>query len=80
MSGSDRKSRGRSREDALFPAPSGKNVLPADYATMLDALKERIRTERLHVTLAANAAMVHLFGISVGRFWNVNGSRAGARR
>jgi len=61
MSGSDRKSRGRNREEALFPAPSGKNVLPADYATMLDALKERIRTERLCVTLAANAAMVQLY-------------------
>lgn len=61
MSGSDRKSRGRNRGQALFPAPSGKNGLPADYATMLDALKERIRTERLQVTLAANAAMVQLY-------------------
>lgn len=61
MSGSDRKSRGRNREEALFPAPSSKNVLPADHATMLDALKERIRTERLSVTLAANAAMVQLY-------------------
>ncbi len=61
MSGSDRKSRGRNREEALFPVPSGKNVLPADYATMLDALKDRIRTERLRVTLAANAAMVQLY-------------------
>lgn len=61
MSGSDRKSRGRNREEALFPALAGKNGLPADYATMLDALKERIRSERLRVTLAANAVMVQLY-------------------
>jgi predicted nuclease of restriction endonuclease-like (RecB) superfamily len=61
MSDKDRKSRGRNREEALFPVPSGKNVLPADYASVLNALKERIRTDRLRVTLAANAAMVHLY-------------------
>ncbi|OQC07317.1 MAG: hypothetical protein BWX80_01108 [Candidatus Hydrogenedentes bacterium ADurb.Bin101] len=61
MSKSERNSRGRSREEALFPVPPGKNTLPDDYGTILDALKERIRSERLRVTLAANAAMVLLY-------------------
>jgi predicted nuclease of restriction endonuclease-like (RecB) superfamily len=61
MSEPDRKSRGRSRPGALFPAPPAKNGLPSDYGTMLDSLKERIRSERLRVTLAANAAMVMLY-------------------
>lgn len=61
MSVQDRKSRGRSREKALFPVPPGKNILPAEYGKMLDSLKERIRTERLRVTLTASAAMVLLY-------------------
>lgn len=47
MSKSERNSRGRSREEALFPVPSGKSTFPDDYGTILDALKERIRSERL---------------------------------
>lgn len=61
MNKSERNSRGRSREEALFPVPSGKSMLPDDYGTMLDTLKERIQSERLRVTLAANAAMVLLY-------------------
>lgn len=61
MRESERKSRGRNREEAVFPVPSGRNELPADYATMLNALKDRIRSERLRVTLAANATMVQLY-------------------
>ena len=57
MSDKSRKSRGRSREDASFPVPVGKDVLPKDYQTVLDGLRERIRSERLRVTLAANAAI-----------------------
>jgi len=80
MSKSERNSRGRSREAALFPVPSGKSMLPDDYGTMLDTLKERIQSERLRVTLAANAAMVLLSGISARQSSNDNGSRVGARR
>ena len=61
MSDDDRKSRGRSRPDASFPAPTGKNMLPSDYATVLNDIKERIQTERVRVTLGANAAMVLLY-------------------
>ncbi len=35
--------------------------LPADYATLLTELKQRIREERVRVVLAANAAMVLLY-------------------
>ena len=61
MSKQDRKSRGRTRKEAMFPAPMGKNSLLADYGAVLDALKDRIRSERLRVTLAANSAMVRLY-------------------
>jgi len=61
MSDEDRKSRGRSRDTASFPAPVGKNLLPTDYKAVLDGLKERIQAERLRVTLAANSAMVLLY-------------------
>ena len=59
--GGKRRSRGRSRDSASFPAPPGRNVLPADYAGALNDIKERIHSERLRVTLAANAAMVLLY-------------------
>ena len=56
-----RKSRGRRRESASFPAPVGKNVVPTDYQAVLERLKERIRAERLRVTMSANSAMVLLY-------------------
>lgn len=49
------------RKDASFPSAPGKKGLPEEYAHTLEALKERIRTERLRVTLSANAAMVLLY-------------------
>ena len=54
----DRKSRGRTRGDASFPVPPGKAGLPESYAVVLGEIKARIKTERLRVVLAANAAMV----------------------
>ncbi len=57
----DRKSKGRARSKASFPVAMGKNLVPDDYAVVLHDLKERIRSERLCVTLAANAAMVLLY-------------------
>ncbi|GAB7015843.1 PDDEXK nuclease domain-containing protein [Methanogenium cariaci] len=56
-----RKSRGRIRGNALFPSPIGRDVLPADYTEVLGDIKERIQSERLRVTLAANAAMILLY-------------------
>ena len=59
--GSERKSMGRRRADASIPAPPGRGELPADYAALPGEIKERIRTERVRVVLAANEAMVLLY-------------------
>ena len=56
-----RKSRGRRKDNVSFPTPISGNVLPIDYAEVLVDLKTRIQSERLRVTLAANAAMVLLY-------------------
>ena len=56
-----RLSKGRIRKEALFTAAPSKAELPADYATLLADLKQRISKERLRVVLAANAAMVLLY-------------------
>ena len=41
-----RKSRGRIRDDAMFPVPISKDELPADYFGVLAGIKERIQSER----------------------------------
>jgi predicted nuclease of restriction endonuclease-like (RecB) superfamily len=46
---------------ARIPHPLSAAELPADYPQLLDALKQRIRQERLRVVMAANAAMVLLY-------------------
>jgi predicted nuclease of restriction endonuclease-like (RecB) superfamily len=56
-----RKSRGRNREEASFPVPLGETEMPDEYAAVLDELKNRIQSERLRVTLAANSAMVLMY-------------------
>ncbi|NOR49014.1 MAG: DUF1016 family protein [Methanosarcinaceae archaeon] len=56
-----RESRGRSRKGASFPVPPEKIEVPAEYAAVLDELKNRIQSERLHVTMAANSAMVLMY-------------------
>ncbi|MCX5667452.1 MAG: PDDEXK nuclease domain-containing protein [Candidatus Omnitrophica bacterium] len=58
---SGRKSRGRQRDSASFPAPISSTEMPQNYAVVLGKIKERIRTERLRVVMAANAAMVLLY-------------------
>ena len=58
---SGRKSRGREREGALFPASPAKNELPQSYASVLRQIKERIRSERLRTVMAANATMILLY-------------------
>lgn len=58
---SKRKSMGRNREEASFPVPVREIEMPAEYAGVLDELKNRIQSERLRVTLAANSAMVLLY-------------------
>ncbi len=61
MSKDKRKSRGRTRSAASFPVAPGKHLLPDDYGVVLQTLKERICSERLRVTLAANSAMVLMY-------------------
>ena len=58
---SGRKSIGRRRKGASFPAPVAKDELPAAYASLLSQVQERIRSERLRVVSAANEALVLLY-------------------
>lgn len=61
MKNDNRKSRGRSREDASFPSLPGKMEMPESYASILGEIKERIRSERLRIVMAANSSMVLLY-------------------
>lgn len=47
--------------EARFTTAPPKVDLPADYATLLHELKQRIAGERLRVVLAANTAMILLY-------------------
>jgi len=57
----ERKQRGRVDRTVMFPVAPVVIELPADYAEWLGDLKQKIRTERLRVVLASNAAMVLLY-------------------
>jgi predicted nuclease of restriction endonuclease-like (RecB) superfamily len=57
----ERKSRGRRRGDASFPAAPARADLPEGYAVVLGEIKRRIGAERLRVVMAANSAMVLLY-------------------
>lgn len=59
----DSKSKAQNNENsgASFPVTPTRVGLPTDYVSVLDGLKQRIATERLKVTLTANAAMVLLY-------------------
>lgn len=61
MKDSDRKSRGRQREDVSFPIAPGRGGLPESYAAVLGEIKDRIQSERLRVVMSANSAMVMLY-------------------
>jgi hypothetical protein len=52
---------GGGREGVSFPVPRGRTELPKSYTVVLGEIKERIRTERLRVVMAANAAMLFLY-------------------
>jgi len=56
-----RLARGRTRSEAMFPAPVPRSQMPADYAQILAEIKERIKRERLRMVFAANTAMVLLY-------------------
>ena len=72
----ERSSRGRRREGASFPTPPAKVPLPKSYAVILSEIKNRIRTERLRVVMAANAAMVVLYW-DIGRLILVRQEKEG---
>ena len=56
-----RLSRGRQKPQALFPVAGNKLDLPGDYQATLADLKQRIKNERLQLTLTANATMILLY-------------------
>jgi predicted nuclease of restriction endonuclease-like (RecB) superfamily len=62
----DRKTLGRTRKDARFPASGPHTGLPGGYAEVLNRIKLRIRQERLRTVLTANSAMILLYW-DVGR-------------
>jgi len=66
MKNDKRKSRGSSREDASFPSLPGRMEMPESYASILGEIKERIRSERLRIVMAANSSMV-LLNWDIGR-------------
>jgi predicted nuclease of restriction endonuclease-like (RecB) superfamily len=57
----DRRTLGRSRQDASFPAAPLTSEMPTNYGELLQDIKERISKERLRVAMTANAAMVILY-------------------
>jgi predicted nuclease of restriction endonuclease-like (RecB) superfamily len=57
----DRRSRGRTRDDATFPVPSLAAEMPGDYGTTLADIKQRVSAQRLRVVIAANTAMIELY-------------------
>ena len=58
-----RRALGRARPDgqAMFPVAPPKSDLPSGYGDALSELKARIQQARLHIVLAANAAMLQLY-------------------
>jgi predicted nuclease of restriction endonuclease-like (RecB) superfamily len=63
---SERKSRGRRRDDASFPVPPTHQGLPTGYGDLLAEIKRRIGTERLRTVMAVYSAMVMLY-------WDIGG-------
>ncbi len=58
---SRRRSLGRAREGVSFPVPPLNSAMPSDYDVAVNEIKNRIQTERLHVALAANTAMILMY-------------------
>lgn len=56
-----RLSRGRQKQQASFPVAGSRLDLPLDYHATLADLKQRIKNERLKITLSANASMLLLY-------------------
>lgn len=71
-----RRTLGRQRDEARFPAGPAKASMSRDYAEALRAIKRRTQEERLRVVLSANAAMVLLYW-DIGRMILDRQDRAG---
>lgn len=56
-----RNSRGKTREEAMFPVAPSRAGLPGDYVKVLNDIKKRITQTRLRTALAANSQMVLLY-------------------
>lgn len=56
-----RNSRGKTREEAMFPVAPSRTGLPGDYVKVLNDIKRRITQTRLRTALAANSQMVLLY-------------------
>jgi predicted nuclease of restriction endonuclease-like (RecB) superfamily len=41
--------------------PNTNSILPTDYAATLRTIQQRVRQERVRVTLSANASLIHLY-------------------
>jgi hypothetical protein len=57
----ERRVRGRTREEAAFPAVPPLAELPEDYLLTLAEIKQRIQKERIRVVVSANQGMVLLY-------------------
>lgn len=56
-----RLARGRQKPQASFPVAGSRLDLPVDYHATLANLKQRIKNERLQLTLTANTTMILLY-------------------
>lgn len=56
-----RLARGRTREEATFPAPPAVAGLPTDYGTTLEAIKQHLRQSRVRAVLAANPVVIEAY-------------------
>ncbi len=56
-----RPSRGRIRDEAVFPAPAPAVPLPADYAETLQEIKAHLRSARTRAVLAANPIAIESY-------------------
>jgi hypothetical protein len=56
-----RLARGRTREEATFPAPPPIAGLPTDYGSTLEAIKQHLRQSRVRAVLAANPVVIEAY-------------------
>ncbi len=56
-----RPSRGRIRDEAIFPAPAPAVPLPADYAETLQEIKAHLRSARTRAVLTANPIVIESY-------------------